>query len=618
MALGLTLCSKKNDILNKMKKVILILFILSICTELKAQIDSDDSLALQYFQSGEFEKAAPILEKLFNKNRELTYYDPYFNTLLKTKQFNNAEKLAKSLLKNNPNNFIFSIDIGRVYLEKNEQEKAAAWFNSLIRTMPANEFSIKDLAITFYRAEAYDYSIKALLEGRKLINQKNAFIYDLLSLYRFKKDKPMLIKEYINLLDTSPEALTQAQRVLATVFENGDDYALLKSEILRFLQKEPQSIVMNELLIWHYLQQKQFDIALKQTLALDRRLKEDGYRIFELSKILISNNAFDQAIESLNYLILKGNSNQFYIPAKTELVFIKNKQLNSKKSSLQELIALENEYKFLINEFGIKRETAIAIRQLANLQAYYLGKTETAAEQLQVLLNIPGLSKQLIGEIKLELGEIYILSGEVWEATLLFGQVEKDFTDETLGQDAKFKNAKLAYFQGDFLWSKAQLDILKSSTSQLIANDAFNLSLLISSNLNTKNDSISLQKYAKADLLFFKKQNMEALQLLDSLSNLYPLNSLNDGIAMLKSKIFIDINSLDQAIEQLQKITTSYNSGLWADDALFLLAEIYELKTGQKDKAMELYQKIISDFPGSLFVIEARQHYRKLRGDLLE
>lgn len=601
-----------------MKNVILILFILSTFTELKAQISSEDALALQYFQTGDFEKAAPIFEKLFQKSKDLSYYDPYFNTLLKTKQFNQAEKLAKSLLKDNPANFIFSVDIGRIYLEKNEQQKATDWFNNLIRTMPAEEFAIKDLAITFYRAEAYDYSIKTLLTGRKLINQKNAFTYDLLSLYRFKKDKPMLILEYINLLNINPEALQQAQRALGSIFEGKEDYALLKSEIIRFLQKDSQSIAITELLTWQYIQQKEFDMALKQTLALDRRLKESGSRVFELSKIMTSNNAYEEAIESLNYLISKGSSNQFYIPAKIEVLSIKSRQLNSKKASKEELINLENDYEDILNEFGYRRETALAIRQLAYLQAYYLDKPKLAAQQMEALIDLPDFQKQLTGEIKLELGDIYLLCGEVWEAALLYGQVEKDFPNEPLGQEAKFKNGRLAYFQGDFLWSKAQLDILKSSTSQLIANDALNLSLLISSDLNTTNDSLALKKYAQADFLYFKTQSKEALNLLDSINILYPDNSLRDDIAMLKSKIFIQNNSINEAIKQLQEIINVDFSGLWGDDALFQLAEIYELKTKETEKAMELYQKLLSDFPGSLLVLEARQRYRKLRGDQLE
>lgn len=601
-----------------MRKVFFLLLLLSTFKVLRAQVNPDEVEAMNYFQSGNYEKAASLFEKVFNKTKDLNIYEPYFNSLLKTKQFTKAEKLTKNLIKENPINFIFSVDLGRVYLEKSEQEKADDWFNSLIKNMPANEFAIRDLAITFYRAEAYDFSIKALLAGRKLINKNDAFIYDLLSLYRFKKDKPMIIQEYLNLLKINPEALRHSQIGIANTFENKEDYSLLKTEILRFLQKEPQNTVMVELLIWQYIQQKEFEMALRQSIALDRRLKENGARIYQLSKIIASNNVYDQAIEALNYVVAKGSSNSFYVAAKIDLINIKYKQTKSQVPRKDELIALEKEYINILNEFGKTRETAFAIRQLANLQAYQLDNTKLAAKNLEALLDVPDLTKETIAEIKLELADVFILGAEPWEATLLLGQVEKDFANEPLGQEAKYKNAQLAYFQGDFIWSKAQLDVLKSSTSQLIANDALNLSLLISTDISTPNDSAALFKYAAADLLFFKNKNNEALSALDSITFLYPNNTLEDDILMLKSKIYLKKNDLEKAVEQLQKIINAHSDGLWGDDAIFSLAEIYEHKLNQTDKAMELYQKIINDYPGSLFLLEARQRYRLLRGDQLE
>jgi len=600
-----------------MKRIILLLILVISTFGLKAQQSSEETLAMQYFQSGDFEKAALLYEKLFNRTKNISFYDPYFNSLIKIKQFNEAEKLSRSLLKSNPGNFTFSVDIGRIYQEKGEQEKALDWFNTLIRTMPVNEFAIKDLAITFYRAEAYDFSIKAFITGRKLLNNENAFNYDLISLYRFRKDKPMLIQEYINLLITNPEALPQAQSVLGNILEGSDDFNQLRSAILRKLQKEPQSIVMTEFLTWQYIQQKDFDMALRQILALDRRLKEDGTRIFELSRLLITNQAFDQAIESLNYLVSKGAENKYYIPAKIELLNVKTRQLTSIKFNQETLINLENDFNSLLNEFGRSSGTAFAIRQLANLQAYYLGKPVVAAQQLEKLLELPGLPSQIIGQTKSDLGDIYILTGDVWEAALLYGQLEKAYANDPLGQEARFKNAKLAYYQGDFIWAIAQLDILKSSTSQLIANDALNLSLLISDNLQNETDTSALRKYADADLMIFKNQSDKALMILDSIHVLYPENSLADDILMAKSKIFMKNNEINQAIEQLMGIVENYPAELWGDDAVFILADIYETKLNQPAKALELFQKIISDFPGSLYVIEARKRFRKLRGDKL-
>ena len=600
-----------------MKKIILLFIITMASAGLKAQLSTEEALAVQYFQSGEFDKAAILYEKLFNKTKNVNYYDPYFTCLLRLKQFEEAEKLARAMLKRTPDNFSYSVDIGRIYQERGEQERATDWYNTLIKNMPANEFAIKELAITFYRAEAYDFSIKTLLTGRKLIKNESAFTYDLLSLYRYRKDKPMLIQEYIVLLGANPEALSQAQNVLSNILENKDDYDLLKTSILRRLQKEPQNIVLTEFLTWQYIQQKDFDMALRQTLALDRRLREDGNRVFELSRLLLSNEAFDQAIEALNYLVSKGAEGRFYIPAKIDLLNTKTRQLTAVKFSKTDLLALENDYQSLLNEFGRSSGTVFAIRQLANLQAFFLQKPEDAAKQLQKLLELSGVPANITGQSKLELGDIYILTGEVWEAALLYGQVEKQFANDPLGQEAKYKNARLSYYQGDFVWSKAQLDVLKSSTSQLIANDALNLSLLISDNLQNENDTAALKKFTEADLQIFKNQPEIALAILDSLNILYPGNSLADDILMAKSRIFIKNNDLNQALVQLQEIIDRYSTDLWGDDAIFILADIYETRLNQPGKALELYQKIITEYPGSLYVIEARKRFRHLRGDKL-
>jgi outer membrane protein assembly factor BamD (BamD/ComL family) len=215
----------------------------------------------------------------------------------------------------------------------------------------------------------------------------------------------------------------------------------------------------------------------------------------------------------------------------------------------------------------------------------------------------------------LELGDVYVLADEVWDAALIYGQVEKQFPNESLGQEAKARNAKLAYYRGDFAWAKIQLDVLKGATSQLMANDALNLSLLMSDNLQNESDTSALKKYAYADLLIFKNLPEQALNLLDSINILYPKNSLADDILMAKAKIYIAKNNYPEAISQLQKIVTDYPTDLWADDAVFMMADIYETKLTQPDKAKELYQKIITNFSGSLYVTEARKRFRNLRGD---
>ncbi|WP_207533862.1 tetratricopeptide repeat protein [Desertivirga arenae] len=600
--------------------VMIILLVLNYFNA-SAQRTADDALALQYYQNAEYDRAAIIYEKLFTRSSNpALYYDQYLNSLIKIKRYDDAEKVVKKMVKEMPENPSFKIDLGRVLQEQGQQAKANEWYNNIIKDLPPNEHAIREISIAFYRATAYDYATKALLQGRKLLKDENIFSYDLISLYRYQKNKPMLIQEYLSLLsspDIESNMANQAKNAFSAVLESSEDYDQLRIALLRKMQKEPQNVIYPDLLAWLFYQQKEYSLALKQLISLDKRQKEEGERVYEFAGNLIASKAYEPAVEALNYLVSKGKEQQYYIPAKIQLLNCKNQLLTSGKFTQDDLLQLEKDYKDLIEEFGKTHNTIFAIRQLANLQAFYLHKLVDAEKLLENALKMPALPPALVALVKLDLGDVYVLNNEPWEAALIYGQVEKEFPNEPNGQEAKFKGARLSYYQGEFNWAKAQLDVLKSSTSQLTANDALNLSLLIQENTATGADTNALKKFAYADLLAFKNDSQEALVVLDSIQKLYPGNSLEDDILMTKAKIFLKQQEVQEALKQLQLITVNHSFDLWADDAWFMMGDIYENQLQDKEKAKQCYQKIITDFPGSILASEARKRFRNLRGDAI-
>jgi tetratricopeptide (TPR) repeat protein len=185
-----------------------------------------------------------------------------------------------------------------------------------------------------------------------------------------------------------------------------------------------------------------------------------------------------------------------------------------------------------------------------------------------------------------------------------------------LGEEARFKNAKLSYYTGDFKWSQGQLDVLKASTSELIANDALNLSVLITEN-NPPADSNTtpLLMFARADLLEFQNKDEEAIAILDSITTLFPKHPLLDDILMTRAEIATKKQDFSEAAMHLQKIVTDYADDILADDAIFTLAGINETFFSNKDEAKRLYEQIIIKYPGSTYVNQARKNFRRLRGD---
>jgi outer membrane protein assembly factor BamD (BamD/ComL family) len=258
------------------------------------------------------------------------------------------------------------------------------------------------------------------------------------------------------------------------------------------------------------------------------------------------------------------------------------------------------------------------MRGLAEIQAYYQDSITKGIELLTEVINIQGLKGQIKAETKIELADLYLLNDEIWEASLLYSQVEKEFKYDRLGEIAKYKNAKVAFYTGDFYWAQAQLDVLKGSTSKLISNDAMDLSLLITDNVGRDSIIEPLQMYAVADLLIFKKDFDKAMVVLDSIPKFFPFTTLKDDILFTKYKVSIQKREYQEAAKFLKELIADYAEDLLGDDALFALAQLEEEEFKNEEKAMELYKALLTNYPSSLFVVEARKRFRALRGDQLE
>ncbi|MFQ5335876.1 MAG: tol-pal system YbgF family protein, partial [Flavobacteriales bacterium] len=338
-------------------------------------------------------------------------------------------------------------------------------------------------------------------------------------------------------------------------------------------------------------------------------------RIFSLAQICLDNGDFDVALKCYRYIIDNKEDGFYYSGSKMGLLNVMNKKITSGNYTSEELTMLEREYYTAIAEFGHSAEAVELTRDLALLQAYYLHKTDTAMALLRSAVIAGGIKPSLQARCKLALGDILLMRNEIWDASLLYSQVEKAYKYDPLGDEAKFRNAKVAFYTGDFHWAKAKLDVLKGSTSKLIANDAMYLSLLISDNTGIDTTERPLKMFARAELLAIQNKDQLSFRVLDSINELYPHHALEDDILLQRYKIAMKKREYERAKTFLEKLIGSYGYDILGDDATFLLAELYENKLNQPDKARELYLSLLTDYPGSLYVVQARKRFRKLRGD---
>lgn len=601
-----------------MRKSILFGVLLCCFSTVWAQRGVDNvALADQYFTKGELAKATELYEKLFERNNNALFLQRLIACYVGQKQEDKAEKLLKKLIKKYPDNLSFHIDLGAIYKKSGKLREAQKQFETVLGGINKNNlYQLSQLSVDFERAGELDYAVAAYKQGRKAVGDPLQYFEEICLIYKQKGDDNVLFDEMLDVLDKEARYLGFIEEQLADALDEQAAADLMKAKLIDRLNSDPQNIAYNELFIWFYMQRGQFDMALDQAIALDKRFKEDGNRIMNLAELAVSNKKYESAIKAYEYIAQKGKGNPRYLDAKINKLSTQYKKAISTGYSTDALQGLCSAYKQHLQEWGKDRGSAALMKELALLYGFYLGKLDSAEWVLEEIIALPGLNKRLQAECKLDLGDVYIANGQPWEAVLVYGQVEKAFKDDPLGQEAKFRNARLSYYQGDFDWAKAQLNVLKASTSQLFANDALNLSLLIADNTGLDSTTDALKLYAEADLLIFQNRFAEANVKLDSINTLFPNHALADELLMARARIEEKKQNSAAAADLFAAVIEKYPGDIWADDALFLLANLQENKLNKREEAMKNYQRILTDYPGSLYVVEARKHYRALRGDV--
>lgn len=596
--------------------VLLTLLTFFLMGSLQAQ---NSKLADQYYLEGEYQKAADLYFKLHEtakKNNNFIYFNKYIECLLALRQYEQAEKEIKEQMTATPEDYSMMVTLGNVQERMGNYDAAQHSYQTAIEKLPAKMDAISRLGNAFITQAKYDEAILTYEKGEKLLGTTGSFSYQLADLYKRNGDIAKMIQQYLYSLQLGPDRLDGIESLLQRSLEPAD-YTELISQLYVFIQEYPEADYFPELLSWAFIQQKDYSKAMRQAKALDKRMAENGARVYRLAQIAGNDKDYTTAIDGYNYILTtQGKTSPYYMEAKRASLATKRKQITDNYNyTVDQLRVLEAEYEEFLSINGMNSSTAWIASELAMLEALYINDLSKAITILKEVVNLPGINAYVQANAKLDLGDYYLMSGEVWEATLLYSQVDKMFVEDLIGQDARFRNAKLAYYNGDFEWAQAQFDILKTSTSKLISNDALDLSIFIMDNMGLDSNTHALSEFAKAELLIFQNKLDSAIEKLTILGNLYPEHNLDDDILYLKGKLYERKRDYHSAEAMYKEIVEKFPDEIRADNALYNMAQLYEHQLNDLEKAKSCYEKIFMEYTDSTFAIDARKRFRELRGD---
>ena len=604
-----------------MKKIIIILITLAFSCLAYGQAKFDNTMAqtaTKYYQDREFTKAAPLFKSIYASTGNNYYFRLYVQCCIELQNFEEAESELKKEIKKSKNQLPeLLVQYGYLLGLQKRTDEARVQYEEAIRITPLNKNSILNTANQFLQWREYETAEKVYLKGQKALPNEN-FTLELAQVHLLLRNYNELMNELMDAIKISEENMVRVQSMLSSALYMDIDNGLrdeFRKALLKRIQVEPGITGYTRLLIWFYLQEKQFPAALRQSIALDRRTGNENQQIFAFAQMALNSNYFAEASAAFDYILLKEKDNQFSFQAHYYKVHADYLDFTLNDSrNLTKGMKLSGDFEKKLTMLGYNYGTLLLIREYAHLLSFYLDQSGKAISVLEKGLSIPALKPEHWGELKTELADVYVNAGDPWEATLLFSQVIDANRENPLGDEVKLKKARLSYYMGNFDWAKAQLDVLKASTSKLTANDAMELSLFISNNSGEDSVRTALSYFARADLLFFRNKDSLAILTLDSIQSLYSFDLLIDDILFRKAKIEVRSNHYLKAIELLDEIIKNFSWELLVDDALFMKAEIFQFQLNDKVKAAEAYKQILFDYSGSIYVSEARKRYRELTG----
>ena len=589
-------------------KSIIGLFFSMYCLLASAQVNP--GLAKDYFDEGAFEKALTLYQKLLNTQRSNSYY---FLRVIEChqqlSQYKAAQKEIESQIKRykNPQ---YLVELGYNFQLQKEFTQADLYYKQAVEAIEIQPNYVYSVAQSFENHSLIEYAIQAYEIG--LTKTPNpAFYYQLAGLYATQQNIEKMMERYLDYVETNPLYINQVMRLLSEYISEDASQPynqLFKNVLLKKLQLKPNPL-WNQWLSWLYAQQNEFKKAFLQEKAVYRRTPESFQGLINLALLAQEADSNEVALSIFDFIIQNAKEPRLRIQANCRYLELQLEQSDSGnyKDIKERYLTLLEIYKF-----GV--ETLVLQLSYAQFLAYHDQNPEAAIAFLKSALNA-NLTDLASSELKMKLADILVTQNKFNQALIYYTQIQMRVKNSTLSQEARFKAAKTSYYKGDFEWAETQLKVLKSSTSQLTANDALELQLLISDHKGSDSLHTALKLYAKAELLSIQNKPKEALKVLETILENHKTDPIIDQTLVMQAQLYEEQMEYSKAEANYLRIITDYKDDILVDDAYFYLAELYRTKLLQIEKAKLNYETIIFNHEDSIHFVEARKQYRILRGD---
>lgn len=590
-------------------KLRLLLFIWTVTSAFSLVSAQSISLATNYVEQGEYEKAKSLYQKLYLENsNNQSYLLGLAGVHVQLQEFHKAENLIKDYLDRPgtyPNIFV---ELGYIHQIQEDTIKAKIWYKKAIDIVKQRSEFAYTTGRAFQDHNLLDYAIETY-ETANAEKARITYSIQLARLYGEKGDQKRMFENYIKLIEDNEKYIKPIQRNFnAYINEDpqNESNLILKRVLFKKLQENPD-ILYNQILSWLFAQEQAFDKAFAQEKAIFKRTQlQDFNRLFELGSVATEAEKFQNALDIYAYVINESQNKALKLKA------IEN-QMQVKLLQHQKSSAIEKDFATHFKNFGYNAETLDLQMIYAEFLAFTQKDWDLALQILEQTSNY-NINRFQSARVQMLMADILVLKQQYNQALIKYSLISKKVKNTPLAQQAQFKTAMTSYYKGDFSWALTQLDVLKKATTQTIANDALEMAMFIKqgqSDIDSTQNA--LKKMSKADLFDYQGKPEKAMQTLDSLIEDSDNYHILDQALYKKAKLLEQMQIYEEASSYYMQIIAEHPNSLIIDNALFALANLQINKLNQPVEAQETLEQLIFNHQDSIFFVEARKIYRKLR-----
>jgi len=616
-----------------MKAILFLTFLFVLCSHASAQsqdVVNKFRLAQSLEQSGEFDHASRLYEDLARADSvNYAYFDGLRRCYEQLKNYDAAIAISLRRLNQQPRDINIMAALGALYYKSGNEARADSMWNAAIAVAPKSAASYTIVSMVQSDNRLFDKSIATYLQGRKEIGEPTLFAGELSMLYSLMMSYGEATREYLTMLSLNEHVIDLVESRLAGFTAKEDGLAAATKTVEEAVAGQYKGIVFRRLLLWLYMEGKQFDKAFEVAKEVDEASNSNGAEMMSFADLVFKEKAYDVAGKAYRYSIEKypampqfPNAKFGYARSVEELgatadtlnnlhtqsgVFLSESQPGY-HGAMELYLSLSKEYPH--SEISVQ---ALYRAGLMQYKRYF--DLDAAAEILDSLLMLP-LAQRMYPAILETTGEIAVAQGKLDKASHRYSSVLlSPFALPEEKTEARYCLAEIQYFQGNFDSASSILLEIAQALSDDESNDA--LLLLHFMKENQAGYSDALKEYAHAALLERQKRFSEAIPVLASIVQAFADAPCVDNALIKKAELSIVVGKSNEALAAYQKLLSDYPKSIFRDKAQFGIGEVYQFQLKDKEKAIHAYEELLTLYPNSLLIEQARKRIRELRGDVL-